>query len=171
MIGRVVLVTNNFPIMVERMPKAVRKIVWRTANKVRTRMINSMSGPKHGRTYRRNAITRKYSSKGKRGKQYADAGFKTSQTADQIIVTVGYRYHRASAPGEAPAVDLGNLKGSISAEMTGETTAVVGVSAEYGIPLEYGTRKIAKRPFARPAVEQEEGDFIAAMKNLENDLK
>jgi hypothetical protein len=82
-----------------------------------------------------------------------------------------YGAHQASAPGEAPAVDTGNLKCSIDTEMTSKTTAVVAVGAEYGAHLEYGTRKMAMRPYLRPAVERKARAFVDAMRALEGHLK
>ena len=87
--------------------------------------------------------------------------------------------HRASAPGQPPAVDLGRLRGSITwrsstgldgsvAEppakpedaigtpasiVPGEITVVVGTNVEYAADLELGTPKIKPRSFLRPALE------------------
>lgn len=63
------------------------------------------------------------------------------------------RTHQASAPGEAPANDLGFLVGSIRAEPTpGEPFKVtLAAKADYAIHLEYGTRNMAARPFLKPA--------------------
>ena len=47
--------------------------------------------------------------------------------------------HRASAPGEAPATDTGDLAASINSEMIGELTGRVDVGAEHGVWLEFGT--------------------------------
>ena len=79
--------------------------------------------------------------------------------------------HRASAPGEAPAVDIGNLKNSIFVEIESPTTAIVAVGAKYGITLEYGSRKIAPRPYMRPAAEKARRAFIEALRNLEVKLR
>lgn len=82
------------------------------------------------------------------------------------------RFHQASAPGEPPATDMGLLANSIKTEMTSRTSAVVSVGAEYGIPLEYGTRRgLAPRPFMRPAAERVFPWFVAQMKRLEEKLR
>ncbi|RLG78456.1 MAG: hypothetical protein DRO14_00535 [Thermoprotei archaeon] len=61
--------------------------------------------------------------------------------------------HIASAPGEAPATDTGTLAASLKAERSGKLQYdIIGV--EYGAYLELGTRKMAPRPFLRPAIEQ-----------------
>lgn len=77
-----------------------------------------------------------------------------------------YGAHQASAPGEAPAIDTGNLVNSILIEMTGDLEATVSVGAEYAAPLELGTTTMAPRPFAGPAAEAVRPGFIAAMKTL-----
>jgi HK97 gp10 family phage protein len=55
-------------------------------------------------------------------------------------------------PGEPPAVDTGTLTNSIEGKVhvRGRTWHVRGV--EYGEFLEYGTPRMAARPFIRPAV-------------------
>lgn len=62
--------------------------------------------------------------------------------------------HRASAPGQAPANDTGNLIGSIhhiqGQDQGGTVSSSVVVTASYAKWLEYGTRRMAERPFVRP---------------------
>jgi hypothetical protein len=57
-----------------------------------------------------------------------------------------------SAPGEAPAVDEGTLTNSIEGKpvQRGKLWHIRG--AEHGIHLEFGTPKMAARPFIFPAV-------------------
>ena len=75
------------------------------------------------------------------------------------------RYHQASAPGESPATDTGNLAGSIrTVQGTRRHTAVVTVGAEYAARLEFGDGRVAPRPFLGPAVEQERPHFEARMR-------
>lgn len=62
--------------------------------------------------------------------------------------------HRASAPGEAPASDTGRLVNSINGKLKGRLTAVIEATAAYARHLEYGTRKMAARPYMRPAWEK-----------------
>lgn len=72
------------------------------------------------------------------------------------------RLHQASAPGESPATDLGDLVKSITSRMESEMLGVVSVDAEHGIVMELGTVKtdrIAPRPFLGPAVEEERPTF------------
>ncbi len=73
-------------------------------------------------------------------------------------------FYTASAPGEAPATRLGDLKKSIHAVVEDEDGSVVGYvgipkgekADEYGPALEYGTSKIAARPWLRPSFEKSE---------------
>lgn len=69
------------------------------------------------------------------------------------------RVHRASAPGEAPAVDFGTLSQSIQAMMINTYTWNVGTVLPYGRYLEYGTMRIAPRPWLAPAIEANRDNF------------
>lgn len=81
-----------------------------------------------------------------------------------------------SLPGEPPSIRTGRLRASISTNWTGSGLAFgvvdgsafpvdgikapkgsefhvyVGTSVPYAVPLEYGTIKMAERPFMRPAI-------------------
>ncbi len=72
------------------------------------------------------------------------------------------RVHRASAPGEAPAIDTGALANSIQVDVVGETEAVVYTNQKYAAPAEFGTARMAPRPFMKPAADAERGDFERA---------
>jgi HK97 gp10 family phage protein len=61
--------------------------------------------------------------------------------------------HQASAPGEAPASDTGQLVNSITTEYDEEAlVGKIGVHTGYAGFLEFGTQKMAPRPFARAAL-------------------
>jgi HK97 gp10 family phage protein len=66
--------------------------------------------------------------------------------------------HRASAPGEAPASDTGRLVNSINGTFEkGERAAIIragGGIVRYARMLEFGTTKMAPRPFMFPAAER-----------------
>jgi HK97 gp10 family phage protein len=171
MIGNVVLEYDGFDELAAALPRAVGRIVWRSANRIRSFAMTLMRGAKHGRLYRRSAIRKSYKLGGRGFRAWQGAGAKAAIDGDRATFVTGYKFHRASAPGEAPAIDTGNLRGSISADMTGDTTAMVSVNAEHGIYLEYGTRKMAKRPCIRPAVEAERPRFTADMRNLESEWR
>lgn len=59
-----------------------------------------------------------------------------------------------SAPGDPPGVDTGNLKNSVVAEPhpADKLTWFVNIGATYADDLEFGTVKMAARPYVRPAV-------------------
>lgn len=69
--------------------------------------------------------------------------------------------HRASAPGDPPAPDTGALLGSIfTVQSNGGLTRRVGVRQRYGVYLEFGTTRMQKRPFMKPAFEQAKGGML-----------
>ncbi len=71
------------------------------------------------------------------------------------------RAHQASAAGEAPATDTGNLVNSIQTDMKpGALEATVTVAADYAADLEYGIRTMKARPFMAPAAEIVRPQFI-----------
>lgn len=73
------------------------------------------------------------------------------------------RTHRASAPGQPPASDLGVLASGITIDVDVEKGAVVGrimayaadgSGGNYAKHLEFGTNQMAARPFMQPALEK-----------------
>lgn len=65
--------------------------------------------------------------------------------------------HIASSPGNPPAPDTGQLRQS--AETTydaGSLTGTLNYGAAHAAAQEYGTEKMAARPFARPALANRE---------------
>lgn len=65
--------------------------------------------------------------------------------------------HHPSLPGNAPAPDTGNLRQSIHYTVEGdgkETIGRVGTDVEYGKHLEFGTSRMAPRPWLKPAIEK-----------------
>ena len=75
--------------------------------------------------------------------------------------------HVASAPGEMPAIDTGALVNSIQSDKDGRTGAVVYSAMEYAVHLEYGTVRMAARPFFTPAAEEARPEFEAECARLE----
>jgi hypothetical protein len=82
-------------------------------------------------------------------KEFAQLSMLTPK-AGRIYFSHG-RPHQASAPGQAPAVDVGTLIGSITVQRRGLTTWYANTDNGYAGFLEYGTRRILPRPFMRPA--------------------
>jgi hypothetical protein len=66
-----------------------------------------------------------------------------------------YGTHQASAPGEAPAVDISALINTVVHRKVGKHLWKVfagGASAGYAARLEFGSARVRARPFMRPAV-------------------
>jgi hypothetical protein len=130
----------------ETLEQSVAKAAFETERKVKEKM----QEPKHGRTYRRGRITRAASAK-------LPTGLRTYQTAKgNTRAIVGYKLHRASAPGEAPAVDQSILINSIQAKPEG-LRGIIRVGASYAGILEYER----DRPVFEPTLEEMRPGFIA----------
>lgn len=78
----------------------------------------------------------------------------------------GNKIHQASAAGEAPATDSGDLVRRIQAlkSIAGDGSWLVGTSLPYGKHLEFGTKDMGARPWLIPAMEKNR-------KNIENSIK
>jgi len=72
--------------------------------------------------------------------------------------------YQASAPGEAPAIRTGNLRGSILVEFIGKCHRRIGTNEQYALPLELGTQKMGARPFLRPALEKVAAKYRSKVK-------
>ena len=75
------------------------------------------------------------------------------------------REHRASAPGEAPASDTGNLVSKIIVNQISQDITSVESNANYSAYLEYGTSKMEARPFMFPAFEKSKKPILNAVFN------
>jgi len=64
------------------------------------------------------------------------------------------RTYVASAPGEAPARRTGDLNSSIQVEFISKCHRRVGTNKEYARALELGTKRMAARPYLRPALDR-----------------
>ena len=78
----------------------------------------------------------------------------------------GTATHQASAPGEAPAIDMGALVNSIQTEQEESVVQVVFTNQRYAPHLEFGTSRIAPRPFLGPAAEAVRPGYVKAMESL-----
>ena len=82
------------------------------------------------------------------------------------------REHRASAPGEAPASDTGNLVSKIIVKQKDANVTNVESNANYSAYLEYGTSKMEARPFMLPAFEKSKKPIInAVFKRVKNKIE
>jgi HK97 gp10 family phage protein len=82
------------------------------------------------------------------------AGGNLIETDAQLSITrgsVGGKFHVPSKPGEPPNNDTGVLANNIETVQTGPLKVVVTSNAPYSQELEFGTSKMAARPFMRPA--------------------
>ncbi len=83
------------------------------------------------------------------------------------------RNYTASAPGEAPASRTGTLRNAIShAVNKAKLTAVVGPrllgsdpNKQYPLWLEFGTKKMAPRPYMVPTIQRNKDTVIQIMKD------
>lgn len=67
--------------------------------------------------------------------------------------------HVPSLPGQPPNRDTGDLDGSIETKVIAQNPPTVhvtagGPKAPHAVPLEFGTSKMAERPYMRPATEK-----------------
>lgn len=77
------------------------------------------------------------------------------RTIGDRVVPVGKRPrpHRASAPGEFPAVDTGRLRNSIRSQVTA-SSAETGTNMHYARWLRSGTKRMKKRKMSKEALQQ-----------------
>ena len=75
------------------------------------------------------------------------------------------RTHRASAPGQSPASDTGNLVRNIKVNQKNKDVAEVQSNAPYSAFLEFGTSKMLPRPFLFPAFEKSKNKIVQAVFN------
>ncbi|MDQ3651512.1 MAG: hypothetical protein M3458_14810 [Acidobacteriota bacterium] len=122
--------------------RALAKVVAKTTFDYEREVKQAMAAPKHGRTYRRAAVTRAAS------RFTRAAGLRERTTkGGRARAVVGSKFHRASAPGEAPAVDSSVLINSIQSKATGLRGRLT-VSAAHAEPVE------RKRPVFGPTLER-----------------
>lgn len=78
--------------------------------------------------------------------------------------------HVPSLPGQPPNRDTSLLDGSIDTEIRSQMPPSVAVTsrAPYAADLEYGTSRMAPRPYMRPAVERNRDDVTRAVGDAVN---
>jgi HK97 gp10 family phage protein len=89
------------------------------------------------------------------------AGGQLVETEAELSITRGSvsgKGHVPSAPGEPPNRDTGLLDNSIDTVQTGPLTVEVSSNAPYSKDLEFGTSKMAERPFMRPALAKKKAE-------------
>ncbi len=78
----------------------------------------------------------------------------------------GGRAHVASAPGEAPAIDMGALINSVQNEFPAPMHGIVFSNLDYPVYLEFGTTRMAARPAWIPAAEAAWPRFLDRMQKI-----
>jgi hypothetical protein len=106
--------------------RVVRELVFGLERELK----ESLTGTRSGRLYRRTKTT----------------GKKRKRTV--------VKFHQASAPGEAPASDSGNLIASIQSEISGDGFNGEVSLAYYAAFFDPGTSKMDPRPYLVPAIQK-----------------
>lgn len=92
------------------------------------------------------------------------AGGESIQIEAQLSITQGAvsgKNHVPSKPGEPPNQDTGRLGDNIETVQKGPLLVEVSSNAPYSTPLEFGTSKMAARPFMRPARDKKRAEVVA----------
>ncbi|MBL4838431.1 MAG: hypothetical protein JKY34_12725 [Kordiimonadaceae bacterium] len=77
------------------------------------------------------------------------------------------RQHTASAPGDAPNSDTGDLASSIFLKVDrANLSATIGSRLEQAPALEFGTKNMAARPFLRPAANYVRPKYVKAVSDI-----
>lgn len=83
---------------------------------------------------------------------YAIDSIENDPKTGRIYIRDGHA-HQASAPGESPASETGELVANIVTEYDySKLSGTVVAHVPYAAALEYGTEKMEPRPFLRPAL-------------------
>lgn len=86
------------------------------------------------------------------------------QRMEQIVAKAALDI-QANAQNAAP-VDTGMLRNSIQANRLGKHSWEVTVGADYGMYVEYGTVRMAAKPYFNPAIDKVRPQFMAALKGI-----
>lgn len=94
------------------------------------------------------------------GKALYVAGQEIEIEAEISITTgsVSGKRHIASKPGEPPNRDTGTLDNNIETVLVAPLRVEVSSNAAHSAPLEFGTSKMAARPFMRPAAQKKRAE-------------
>jgi hypothetical protein len=143
----------DLPKLTEGINSEIGDVAWQIAAGVEAEAKRLMEhSVPTGRTYRRGEINKAASI------PLLRIGLQFSKRRQGQVVA-GYRFHRASAPGEPPAVDLANLVNSMRAKRTGQMSAELAVNASYAGFLEppfegeSGLQGLLNRPFLAPSID------------------
>ena len=73
---------------------------------------------------------------------------------------VSGKNHVPSAPGDPPNEDTGVLRTNIETTQTAPLRVEVSSNAPYAVALEFGTSKMAERPYMRPATRAKRKEVV-----------
>lgn len=96
------------------------------------------------------------------------AGGELIQVEAQISITAGAvsgKNHVPSLPGEPPNNDTGRLAGNIETVQKAPLVVEVSSNAPYAAPLEFGTSKMAARPYMAPARDAKRKEVTQLVRN------
>lgn len=90
------------------------------------------------------------------------AGSEIEIEAERSITagSISGRGHIPSAPGQPPNADTRRLDSNIVTTVVGQGVVEVTSHAPYSAALEYGTSRMAERPFMRPAMAKKRGRAV-----------
>lgn len=89
------------------------------------------------------------------------------QVEAQLSITEGAvsgRGHVPSRPGEPPKQNTGVLANNIETVLVAPLRVEVSSNAPYARALEFGTSKMAERPYMRPAVAKKKAEVVALVR-------
>lgn len=69
--------------------------------------------------------------------------------------------HVPSKPGEPPNEDTGLLRSRIEVTQVAPLRVQISSNAPYAVELEFGTSKMAERPYMRPATKRKRKEVVA----------
>jgi len=95
------------------------------------------------------------------------AGGQAIQVAAQISITNGAvsgKNHVASEPGQPPNNDTGTLANNIETVQVAPLRVEVSSNAPYAAALEFGTSRMAERPYMRPAAARKRKEVTALVR-------
>jgi hypothetical protein len=147
--------------------EALARVVGEAARDIALDVKEQMRAPKHGRMYGRGVITRRA---GKVTRAARGSHTMFNRTGPRVAIA-GQSLHRASAPGEAPAINQGHLVNSIFVtHQEGALNASVDSPLVQAAALENGVFysrlrdraviRIEPRPAFGPALERAQPKFV-----------
>lgn len=101
------------------------------------------------------------------------AGGQMIQVEAQLSITNGAvsgRGHVPSAPGQPPKNDTGVLANNIETVQVAPLKVEVSSNAPYAAHLEFGTSKMAERPYMRPATARKRREVVQLVRRAVNSV-